>query len=419
MRRDAPRRHPTAVWPPFGRRRILLCQESRPRSPVASSRAAAGKAMDRRRVLIVGGGIGGLALAPILARTGAAVEVVERASVSGSAGTGLYLPGNAARALRALGLEAQVASRAVEIARQRFYDHRGRLLFEVDVAELWAGVGPCLALHRAGLHALLREVAGDVPIRIGVTVERLAQRDGVVLVKFSDRTSGEYDLVVGADGIQSAVRRLTFEPTAAPRPVGQVGWRFLALRPPEVTTWSVMLGRGTAFLTVPLDGDCVYCYCDVDSPRDHDTAERGPAERLRVLFSQFADPAATLLDALDAAADIHMSTIEEVALDRWAHERVVLIGDAAHATSPNMAQGAAMALEDALILTSCLDTINAIPDALVAFQARRRPRTDWVRAQTHRRDHTRYLPAVVRDNVLRFLGRQIFHANYRPLLDSP
>ena len=374
---------------------------------------------DRRRVLIVGGGIAGLALAPMLTRIGVAVDVIEREPAWRPAGTGIYLPGNAARALRVLGLEAQVASRAVEIARQRFYDHRGRLLCEVDVAELWAAVGPCLAVHRAELHALLREAADDVPIRIGLAVERLAQRDGIVSVEFSDGTSGEYDLVVGADGIHSAVRRLTFEPTAVPRPVGQVGWRFLAPRPPKVTTWSVMLGRRTAFLTIPIDGDRVYCYCDVVSPPDHDTPERVPAERLGELFAEFAEPAATLLAGLDAAADIHVSTIEEVALDRWAREHVVLIGDAAHATSPNMAEGAAMALEDALVLTDCLRRIPAIPDAIAAFQARRRPRTDWVRAQTHRRDHTRYLPPTIRDNVLRLLGRRIFHANYRPLQDQP
>jgi 2-polyprenyl-6-methoxyphenol hydroxylase-like FAD-dependent oxidoreductase len=375
--------------------------------------------VNRRRVLIVGGGIAGLALAPMLARTDVAVEVIERAPAWQPAGTGMYLPGNAVRALRALGLETRVASQAIEIQRQRFCDHHGRLLCEVDVAEMWAAVGPCLALHRADLHAFLREAAGEVPVRIGLAVERLAQRDGIVSVEFSDATNGEYDLVVGADGIQSAVRRLTFAPTAVPRPVGQVGWRFLAPRPPEVTTWSVMLGRGTAFLTLPLAGDRVYCHCDVVSPPAHDTPERGPAQRLNELFAEFAEPAATLLEALDAAADIHVSTIEEVALDRWAHERVVLIGDAAHATSPNMAQGAAMALEDALVLTDCLHRIPAIPDAIAAFEARRRPRTDWVRAQTHRRDHTRYLPPTIRDNVLRFLGRRIFHANYRPLLDQP
>ena len=143
--------------------------------------------MDRRRVLIVGGGIAGLALAPMLARTGVEVEVVERERAWRPAGTGMYLPGNAARALRAFGLEAQVASRAVEIAHQRFYDHHGRLLCEVDVAELWAAVGPCLAVHRAELHALLREAAGEVPIRIGLAVERLAQRDGAVSVELQRR----------------------------------------------------------------------------------------------------------------------------------------------------------------------------------------------------------------------------------------
>ena len=95
---------------------------------------------DRRRVLVVGGGIAGLALAPMLARTGVAVEVIEREPAWRHAGTGIYLPGNAVRALGVLGLEAAVASRAVEIARQRFCDHRGRLLFEVDVSELWAAV---------------------------------------------------------------------------------------------------------------------------------------------------------------------------------------------------------------------------------------------------------------------------------------
>jgi FAD-dependent urate hydroxylase len=374
---------------------------------------------DRRRVLIVGGGIAGLALAPRLARTGVAVELIEREPAWQRAGTGIYLPGNAARALRALGLEARIASRAVEIARQRFCDHRGRLLCEVDVAKLWESAGPCLAVHRAELHALLREAAGDVPVRTGLALKQLSQRDGIVAVGFSDGTSGEYDLVVGADGIHSAVRRLTFGPTAVPRPVGQVGWRFLARRPPEVTTWSVMLGRGTAFLTLPLDGDRVYCYCDVVSPRDHSARERGPAERLRELFAEFAEPAATLLAGLDAAADIHVSTIEEIALDRWAHERVVLTGDAAHATSPNMAEGAAMALEDALVLADCMHMIPTIPDAIAAFEARRRPRTDWVRAQTHRRDHTRYLPPTIRNSVMRLLGRRIFNANYHPLLDQP
>jgi FAD-dependent urate hydroxylase len=115
---------------------------------------------------------------------------------------------------------------------------------------------------------------------------------------------------------------------------------------------------------------------------------------------------------------VHRSVIEEVVLDTWTRDRVVLIGDAAHATSPNMAEGAAMALEDAIVLAQCLEQNPAIPDSLAAFEARRRPRTDWVTAQTHRRDKTRYLPAILRNVVLRRAGRKIFHSNYGPLREE-
>ena len=358
------------------------------------------------RVLIAGVGIAGLALARALARSRVSVELIEREPAWRRAGTGVYLPGNTARALRTLGLERQVAARAVEIERQRFCDHRGRLLFDVDVRELWAGVGPCLALHRADLHQALLDGTADVPIRLGCGIDSLAERNGAVAVELSDGSGGEYDLVVGADGIRSAVRRLMFG--TAPRTLGQTGWRFLAPRPPELEGWSVMLGRRAAFLTLPIADDWVYCYGDV--------LAREPAESLVLSLSRFDGLAQQLVAG---AADVHVSTIEEVALDRWVRGRVVLIGDAAHATSPNMAQGVAMALEDALVLADCVRSQRSIPDVLAAFVARRRPRTDWVRAQTHRRDRTRYLAAPLRDSVLRLAGQRIFRANYRPLLADP
>jgi 2-polyprenyl-6-methoxyphenol hydroxylase-like FAD-dependent oxidoreductase len=216
---------------------------------------------------------------------------------------------------------------------------------------------------------------------MGLAVERLTQHSGGVSVEFSDRTSGDYDLVVAADGINSTLRRLAFDAADVARPVGQVGWRFLAPRPPEVTTWSVMLGRDTAFLTLPIDNDRVYCYGDAVAAKTLDGTEDSSPERLKELFAEFADPAAALVSTLDPATDIHVSRIEEVTLDCWARGHIALIGDAAHATSPNMDQGAAMALEDALVLTACLHRTPEIPAALAALEAQRRPRIEWVRAQ--------------------------------------
>jgi 2-polyprenyl-6-methoxyphenol hydroxylase-like FAD-dependent oxidoreductase len=126
-----------------------------------------------------------------------------------------------------------------------------------------------------------------------------------------------------------------------------------------------------------------------------------------------------ILNTLGSDGMVHVAPIEEVQLDAWSRGSVLLIGDAAHAASPNMAEGAAMALEDGLVLAECLADSGGVAQAVARFQARRRPRTQWVLAQTHRRDRTRNLPPALRNLVLRKWGRRIFHANYRRLLEPP
>jgi 2-polyprenyl-6-methoxyphenol hydroxylase-like FAD-dependent oxidoreductase len=369
------------------------------------------------RILVVGAGVAGLGLARALARAGLEPEVIERRPAAPRAGTGVFLPGGAARALRELGLEAQAASRAVPIPRQRFCDHRGRLLCEVDLAALWAGAGPCLGMRWADLHDVLLEGAAGTPIRTGLSVSGLTEHDGIVRVELGDGSSGEYDLVIGADGVHSEVRRLAFGAGAAARPLGGRCWRFLAPRPPGAETWSAMLGRGATVLTVPVPGERVYAYCDARASAD--VGPRAPLEALRGSLAGFAEPAATLLAGLGPGHAVHAGPLEEVVLECWRRGRVVLVGDAAHATSPNMAQGVTAALEDALVLAGCLRPAGPVPDALAAFERRRRPRTDWVRARSHRRDRLRRLPPAVRDRVLRRRGPRIQHADHRPLLAAP
>lgn len=368
--------------------------------------------MERIRILVVGAGLAGLALVRALRQAGLAADVIERQVRWDDAGSGLYLPANGVRALRALGVGEAVTARAARIPRQQVLDHRGRLLVDIDLGELWGDVGPCLALPRAGLHQVLRD---GVAVRLDRTVRSLACVDGPIAVTFDDGSHGEYDLVVGADGLRSAVRRLAGD-DRPPVAVGQRSWRFLAACPPEVTTWTVRLGPGSSFLTVPVGSGRVYCYADVTA----DSATTGdPVRLLRQRFAGFAAPVPGLLEQLDGTSAVYAAPIEQVAAAGWGRGAIALIGDAAHGMSPNMAEGAALAFEDALVLAACLRAATTVPGALAEFATRRTPRTGWVRAQTSRRDRTRNLPPALRDPILRAFGHRIFRSNYRPLFASP
>lgn len=362
------------------------------------------------RVLVVGGGIAGLATARALLRKGIECDVVERAAGWQHAGAGMYLPANSVRALDRLGM-ASVLDRSQEITRQRFLDERGRLLFDVDLPGFWGTTGSCVAVERRELHEALRE---GVAVRLRTTVVGLHEEGGRVHATFDDGGSGAYGLLVGADGVRSWVRT-TACGGSEPLFLRQASWRFLVDGFPELAAWTVWLGRGRGLLAIPLGHGRVYCYADADTPKPTDPT-KGDAASLLALFGQFAEPVPALLAAgLTQRGAPHFSPIEEVVHVPWVHDRVVLVGDAAHAMSPNMAQGAGMAVEDALVLAETI--ASDLP--LESFDARRRPRVEFVRNQTRRRDHTRRLPIGMRSAALRLVGHRIFRANYSPLRAEP
>lgn len=352
------------------------------------------------RVLVVGAGVAGLAAARALHAWGASVLVVERASAPAT-GTGIFLPGNAMRALGDLGLAEQVRARGVVIERQTVGDRTGRQLFELELDDVWHGVGPCVALPRSGLHEVLLAGTSEVPILWGCTPRAISQAGRDVRVDLSDGTGAAYDLVVGADGVHSTVRRTLFGGSRQ-RGLGQYAQRFLTSWPDVPPVWSLTVGTRSVFLTIPVAPDRVYCYCDSSA-----------AQSLPGLLAEYPDPIPRLLER--AESDVHRAPNAEVILPHWSRGAVVLIGDAAHATSPNMAQGAAMAVEDALVLVDSLDAATDVPDALRQYENRRRGRTGWVMRQTRRRDGFRRLPAPVRNAVFRHFGPHLFRASHQPL----
>ena len=362
-------------------------------------------------VLVVGGGIAGLATARALHQHGIECDVVERADGWKHPGAGMYLPANSVRALDRLGLRAPVLERAREVVRQQFRDDRGRLLLDVDLLGLWGSTGPCLALGRRELHEVLRE---GIPVRQATTITVLREEGPRVHAAFTDGSDADYDLVVGADGLRSWVRTTVFG-GSGPVFLGQVSWRFLVDGFPEVAAWTVWLGRGKGFLAMPLGHGRIYCYADLQAADAVDPCSGDPAG-LATLYGRFAEPVPTILTAaLAARKPAYFSPIEEVVHERWARDKVALVGDAAHAMSPNMAEGAGMALEDALVLAETV----ACGRPIEQFEARRRKRVSFVRAQTQRRDRTRGLPPGVRNAALRLAGGRMFRGGYSPLRAEP
>jgi 2-polyprenyl-6-methoxyphenol hydroxylase-like FAD-dependent oxidoreductase len=369
-------------------------------------------------VLIVGGGIAGLSLAIALRQRGIEPALIERARDWTADGAGLYLVGNATRALRALGLDESVLGAGRQIRTQTVFNQRGKPLAVSDVDTFWKSCGPCLGVRRSRLYSALVDRIADVNIRFGVTVESLQQRATDVVVQSSDGSEELYDLVVGADGIRSSVRRLEFGGTA-PTFREQVGWRFIAPLPTGIEGWSAFLGAGRTFLFVPLGNDEAYCYADTNVPQPIDDPEAGRLERLRSLFADFAPPVREALARMRESDPIHFAPIEQVIQPLTGYGRLVLIGDAAHAMSPSMASGAALAFEDALVLAELLAGTNDVNAAVSEFVRRRTARVEWIRSQTERRDRIRKWPPAVRNVALRLFWPKIYAANYQPLVAPP
>jgi 2-polyprenyl-6-methoxyphenol hydroxylase-like FAD-dependent oxidoreductase len=369
------------------------------------------------RILVVGAGIAGLSLARALRQRSLDAELVERSIDWPIAGAGVYIPGNGTRALDALGLGEAARARGTVVERRRLLDDRGHLLIDYDEAGFWQEVAPPIALHRRDLHDILLEGAAGTPIRLGTTVSSVVDDDGSVRVDFSDGRDGTYDLVVGADGIHSPMRQAIFG-GPAPRPVGQAGWRFVIEGHPEIAGWNAWLGPDRGFLLLAIGGGRVYGFVDVRSTTLEDPTGGDPT-RLRSRFADFVEPVPAMLDEALVTSELWFAPVEEVSPPTWSKGRVVLIGDAAHASSPNMAEGASMAMEDALVLAEALATSGDVDTALASFRARRTRRVEHVQHTTHRRDRLRYLHPLVRRTIMGLAGHRTFRAHYRPLLDPP
>jgi 2-polyprenyl-6-methoxyphenol hydroxylase-like FAD-dependent oxidoreductase len=364
------------------------------------------------RVLIVGGGIAGLSLACALRQRGVSFVVVERQDATRSAGLGLNLPGNAIQALLRVDPGGDITRRGMPIQRREYRNAKGRLLFAVDEAAFWANTVTSRCVRRGDLLDLLRAGAPPESIRWNSTVTHVEPTPEHVEVRFDDDHTETYDLVVGADGVHSAVRQaLLGRRDSRPAPLTTASWRFV-IPATAVRCWSVWLGSDATFLVIPVDADHVYGFASATRGGPVGSDPRWLAST----FARYADPVPHIVAAALAEPSLlHHSPMQEVRAKRWSYPRTVLIGDAAHATAPIWAQGAALAIEDALVLAELLATGGDWADIGAEYERRRRPRVNHVQTMTDRATLLAGLPAWLRDVLVPAIGPHSYRQAYGPL----
>jgi len=336
-----------------------------------------------RNALVVGGGAAGCAAAVLLARAGVEVDLVEIKPDVSALGSGITVQGNALRVLRQLGVWDEVAAAGYAFNTVGLRAPDGTLLAEIEDARTGGPDLPAtVGMYRPALARILTDKAAAVGAkpRYATTVASLAQDDGGVDVTFSDATRGRYDLVIGADGVRSQIRSLVGIQLTT-RPTGMGIWRVFTSRPASVTRTDLYY-RGRCYIAgyCPTADDSLYAYLVEDV---QDRAGLTPDERLAVmreLASHYHGPWDDIRAVMTDPGTINYTRFEAHLLPPpWNRGRVVLIGDAVHTCPPTLAQGAALALEDAAVLADVLLPAGAVGQSVFdAFTHRRYDRAKTV-----------------------------------------
>ena len=361
------------------------------------------------KAIVVGGGIAGLASAIGLRERGWDVEVLEQAPAFTEVGAGLSLWPNALNALDAIGVGAIVRERSVLDGSTGIRDAHGRWLSRTDFAVIRERFGHIALVHRATLLEILRSALPAECLSAGVAVKQVSS-DG--LVQCADREL-RGDLVVGADGLHSTVRQAVWPASPSPRYAGYTAWRYVTRRPVDVGPGGESWGHGERFGYATLSDGRVYCFATANVPEGTDGSDLAT---LRIRFAEWHDPVPLLLDEADEGDLLHHDLYDLPALPTYVEGRVALVGDAAHAMTPNLGQGACQALEDAVILARCATDAD-----LAAYDAERRPRTTMISKRSARIGQLAQLqaaPAVaVRNLVMRVTPASSYLRSLAPILD--
>jgi 2-polyprenyl-6-methoxyphenol hydroxylase-like FAD-dependent oxidoreductase len=328
--------------------------------------------------LIVGGGIGGMAAAIALAKTGVTVTLIDIDPEWRVYGAGITITGPTLRAYKRLGLIDAIKAQGAITNGSKIFRYDGLFLNALDEPALEEGLPATGGIMRPVLHAIMQAQvrALEINVTLGISVDALENMGQGVDVRFSDGSSGTFDLVIGADGIFSKVRSIAFPNAVLPQPTGQGCWRITMPRPPEFDRGEMYFGHAnTAGITACADDQVYMWMLTKGSPSDW-IPEAEQHDRLAAHMADFGGNIAWMRDRMTSQTWINYRPLEAAIQPApWANGRIVLVGDAAHATTPHLASGAGIAVEDGIVLAEELTVPGrSVEESLAHYTARREPR---------------------------------------------
>ena len=335
-----------------------------------------------RRVLVVGGGITGGVFSLALAQRGVNVVLVDLRGELGGVGHGITLQGNALKAFKAVGIWERLAEKGFAFDKLRLRTVDGHVMAEIPAPPMGGSdLPPTMGAVRGDIADILADevVKAGVDVRLGTTVTAIEDHGDSVTAKLSDGSTETVDLLVGADGIRSKVRAMIGIPDQ-PQQVGMGIWRTVAKRPPEMECSEMYYG-GPKYKAgyTPISDDLCYAFL-LEENLDRSFVGEGPNGALLKEHGQgYGGIWGQVRDSLADDAVVNYAWIEAICVESpWYRGRSIIIGDAAHACPPLIAQGAAMCAEDAVILAEMVTSGEALDDVLPKFMERRFPRVKMV-----------------------------------------
>jgi 2-polyprenyl-6-methoxyphenol hydroxylase-like FAD-dependent oxidoreductase len=335
-----------------------------------------------KKAIIIGGGIGGVTAAIALKQAGLDVTVYERAEELREVGSGLPLWTNALRTLHVLGLTGELEKLGVQVTSMCVTTWKGDTLTDTKNDKHLKTLGTItIVVHRAELLTLLLKTLGEDNVQLGMTCIGFSQDASGVTAQFANGQEVRGDVLVGADGIHSITRAQLFG-LIKPKYVGYTCWRGLAhTSRTGLETWA--WGKGCQFGITPMSQDRAYWFVQKYAPEGEEDKPGGRKDGMRELFHDWHDPIPAVIEAT-AETDILRNDIYELQhLHQWSNGHVTLLGDAAHAMTPNLGMGACQAIEDAVALAGCLKDTTNIAAALKNYEKRRVTRTNRITRLAH------------------------------------